>query len=275
MKYNPTTEGDFLAAASFNHRLVSELNPSQQQFVKAAFPCCKDDDVIQCGICNRFSKPDFYLQIGDSRKTVSLKSGSSCSVHTQHIKPFILFLRGLGVSRETQRTLLFFQYGDGTMDGKGEHRYLASELYPKMAKDIKKANEELNKREIIKASVLRFVFRGDEERKMEPADYIAYGDPTYFVFASEKELLQSVLADKYRHINLPHIGPMMIHPFLRDPNRTSPHPEKRDVVSLQWPHLLTDIQRVFSRKQYAERHRKIAQYKLINELDPKDGNDVQ
>lgn len=268
MKYNPTTESDFLAAAAFNHKTPAQLNGNLRALVKAAFPNCKDDDVIQCGICNRFSKPDIYLQIDGIRRYISLKSGGSESVHTEHVKNVILFLRSIGISAATQKTLLRYHYGDGTLTGTGEVRHLASELYPMMKEEIARANKELNQFRIIEASLDRFVFQGNPIHPYA-AEFIAFGDPTYFVFASKEDIVKGVLNDKYDHINYPHIGPLMIQPFLRDPERKSPHPEKRDIAHFRWPNLLGSVQKIAYRKQRAERMRKIAQYQKVKEGNSK------
>lgn len=274
MKYNPTTEGDFLAAGSFNHRKVLDLNPSQQKLIRAAFPSCKEDDMIVSGICDRFSKPDIYLQIGEEKHYVSLKSGQSTTVHVEKLKPFVLFLRELGLSVSAQKTLLRFHYGDGTMDGTGEVRLGVEELYPRMMKEIAALNEELNQRKFVLAALDRCLFQGGPSHDIE-AEFIAYGDPSYFIFASKKELIDSVLWSRYRNFHVPHIGPIVLRPFARDIQRKSKQPDKRHAVSCGWPNLLSDIQRIEARKGRSYRRKRIGIQQGINELDPsKAGDDV-
>ena len=52
--------------------------------------------------------------------------------------------RQFGISIETQKTLLLYQYGDGTMDGTGTKRMNYHEVFDWLHTHIEKANEELN-----------------------------------------------------------------------------------------------------------------------------------
>ena len=112
----------------FNNRKYGDLNEFHQSIVKRIFPNIIESDLIFSGICNRYSKPDIYIEVSNVRKYISVKSGRSDSMHFESIKDFIIFLRKFGISIQTQKTILFFHYGEGTLDGTGNTRIGVEEL---------------------------------------------------------------------------------------------------------------------------------------------------
>lgn len=240
-----TKEQEYLTVATLNKKKVGDLNDNLKEIVHFIFPKAKPDDVIFCDICNRYSKPDIYLNIAGEMKYVSLKSGRSDSVHFENIKSFIKFLRELGVSERVLKIILLFHFGDGTLDGNGKKRYSLENLMPKIKDLLNEANEELSQKNIREKALKRFFFDGNENRKIS-VDYVFYGDKKYYVYCSRKELEDFVLKRRFKHINTLHIGPMTIQPYLRDVNRKSKHPEKRQIIQVKWHYLLTDIERISS-----------------------------
>lgn len=247
-----TKQEEYLTVDELNKKRVGDLNNNLREIIHFIFPNANDDQIISCDICNRYSKPDFYISIADEKKYISLKSGRSDSVHFESIKSFVQFLRKCGVSERVLKIIVLFHYGDGTLDGSGKKRYLLEELMPKMRNLINEANEELSSKETRKKALRRFVFDGDEYRNIS-VDYILYGDKNYFVYCSKNELEDFVLGRRCKHINTLHIGPMTIQPYLRDVNRRSRHPEKRQMVQIKWHYLLSDMERIRSGKTRRQR----------------------
>ena len=181
------------------------------------------------------------------RKYISVKSGRSDSMHFESIKDFIIFLRKFGISIQTQKTILFFHYGDGTLDGTGNKRIGVEELISNYYHHIKLANYELNNKNILLDCLDRFVFKGNEYRKVF-ADYIYFGNKTSGVICSKEEIIKFVLSRKYDHIRTLHIGPMTIQPYLRDIKRISKNLYKRNMIQVKWSYLLSDMQRIDSKR---------------------------
>lgn len=226
-----------------DNKSFNNLKEWVKPIIKEMFNNAKENDVIKCVVCNRYSKPDFTIEINNQRKYISLKSGRSDSVHFEGIKSFILFLRKIGISKETQRTILRFHYGDGTLDGTGLVRFGHGDLMVKMKDALKAANNELNSKEVIKECLEHFVFSGVEGRRIS-ADYLWFGDKNYALSVSKEELINFVNRKGYEYIRTLHIGPMTIQPYLRDVERKSKYPQKRHVVQVKWHYLLSDIQRI-------------------------------
>ena len=246
-------------ANSYHNKQFSNLNDFQQQIIKRIFPKVNDETIIQCFLSsNKIGKPDIYFVVDGEYKFISIKSGITDSMHFESIKSFILFLRGLGVSVKTQKILLLYHYGDGTMDGTGSKRMLYDELVLKNRENIDFATKELAKYEIVLASLNRFVFCGTDNCQNE-VDYIYYGDEKYGVLCSREDLTNFVIGKNYSHYKTMHIGPMSIQPYLRDPDRISKHPYKRDIVQIKWHYLLTDLEIANSKSRYYSW--KVKQYK--------------
>ena len=229
--------------ASVKGKTFSELNPPMKRLIEKLFGEGERIEPFSCDLCNRFSKPDIYLAFGKRMKYISLKFGRSDSIHFETIKSLVLFLRGLGVSSETQKTILLFHYGDGTLDGSGTRRFLFEECFSLIKDRIKKANEELNKKSIIRECLRRFLFRGTEARRIE-VDALVFGSADYFVFATKEEIEKHVLSKRYGHIRTLHIGPMTLRPYIRDAKRQSKYPEKRTRAQIKWHYLLSDIEQI-------------------------------
>ena len=249
-KMNQGQRNEFNIANSYHDKTFSNLNDFQKGIIRSMYPNIDEASCIQCFVStNKIGKPDIYFVVNGEYKFWSIKSGITDSVHFESIKSFILFLRSLGVSVKTQKILLLFHYGDGTLDGTGNQRMLYDELVLKNRDNINYANKELAKYEIVEAALNRFVFCGTENNANE-VDYIYYGDEKYGVLCSRDELTNFVLSKNYSHYKTMHIGPMSIQPYLRDPNRVSRHPYKRDIVQIKWHYLLTDLEIATTKSQY-------------------------
>ena len=127
-----------------NNKRFCELSNNLKNLVHALFPLINDDDLIQCAKADDYIKPDFYIECQGKRKYISMKSGSSNKLHSEYIRNFVLFLRSCGISKETQRTILLYHYGDGTLDGSAEARIDYPTLRLKLNDRIRMANRELN-----------------------------------------------------------------------------------------------------------------------------------
>lgn len=242
---------DYDAVEAFNGKKVAELNPQLQEMIKNIFPRAEDKDVIACGLCDRYDKPDIWLEVGEEKQFISLKSGHSKTIHYEDIRSFIYFLRGLGISADTQRTLLLYQYGDMTLNGVGPKRYESGDLLKMMPDRIARANRELNSRDIVRKCFRRFVRTGSEKRTTK-ADYIAYGNHDYFVYSSIKSLESYVVTKGFNHIKTLHIGPMIFGPWMRNLKRNPDSDWKRDIVHINWPYLLTDLELLEAKRTQKE-----------------------
>jgi len=246
MNYGISTELKIIK--SYDNKTFNQLNNFQKEIITRMFPKVKDGDIISCKkFKNSISKPDIVFYVGGMVSYVSVKSGSADGMHIEEIRTFIWFLRRLGISIRTQKILLLYHYGDGTLDGSGKRRMLLDEIVYKYKDLIAYANNELKAPEIVLACLIRFVFKGSSNMG-KPIDYLFFGDETYGVLCSKNDLTNFVLSRNYSHLSTMHVGPLTIQPYLRDINNVSKYKYKRDMVQIKWRYLLTDLQKANSMK---------------------------
>ena len=187
----------------YNGKLFENLNDFQKKFILELFPNISKKDFIICKKYNKeFAKPDITISCNKLEKFISIKSGSSDGMHIKDIKSFILFLRNLGVSTETQKILLLYHYGDGTLDGTGKKRMLHNEIVFKYRNLIEFANKELADTRIVLECLKRFVLQGTSEF-MRQIDYIYYGDENGMegFYITLKDIMENISTAKWTYSN--------------------------------------------------------------------------
>ena len=94
-------------------------------------------------------KPDLILTLNGEIKFISVKSGRSVSAHEESLTSIIPFLRSLGVNDHILKTIVYFHYGDGTLDGTGLSRFTSNDLRRVMNSYFLEASHYLSKKEIV------------------------------------------------------------------------------------------------------------------------------
>ena len=101
----------------------------------------------------------FVFRNGRNFSNLSIKSGTGNSVHQENIFKFVEFLSTLNVNQHQIDSLLFFHWGDGTLDGTGDIRHrigTASKIisrYPQKINEIRHLFKK-NKTAIVKRALL-------------------------------------------------------------------------------------------------------------------------
>ena len=247
MSSNRGFDNEKLIAEALNGKKFSEINRNLQTMVRDMFGYQDDEEVISAFQIDSMFKPDISITYKGQTKYVSIKSGTAKVFHGENIKSFILFLRSKGVSKETQKTILLFQYGDGTLDGSGKKRLDSYEAREWLHKQIKKANMELNSNPDLIDSVLeRTMYQGLDE-SAPAVDFIYFGTPEYGVVVSKKQIHTYVSQRGWRYYDNLHIGPIFIKPHARYANRQIVSVERRERVRCYWPDLMSDLDRISKR----------------------------
>lgn len=102
-------------------KTIMELNPNLRAFILDIFGLARNH-ISQSKIsarrtCDTDYKPDMIIKYEGQIKNISIKIGNGNSVHQEKISEFIEYCKKLGVNQETIDDLLFFHWGDGTLDG--------------------------------------------------------------------------------------------------------------------------------------------------------------
>jgi len=231
---------EFEIVDALNKKQYSQLNGFMKYCVSFMYPSILDSDIIYAEKYLPHAKADLKIEVNGEEKYISVKSSRSSYVHAEGIPTFIEYLKDMDISQRTIDTILFFQYGDGTLNGTGQIRCSHEEIMEKMKNEIYKANYEMSEPKFVKKTIERFMFTGGHD-ETHPVDFVLFGDPNFGVIASKEEIITYALRKRIYTIRTLHIGPIIIRPYLRDINFVSRYQEKRNVIQGDWHNLLQDI----------------------------------
>lgn len=249
----PTNTGNLKEMEIVNHlnnKKIKDLSNNLRSLVQALYGPLEENKKVKCELVEGFIKPDFVITYNGEKKYVSMKTGRAEVVHQENIKSFILFLRSLGVSAETQKTILFYQYGDGTLDGSGEQRFNYNRLRVLLEDRIDRANHELNNDiEIIRKVIDRCIITGTLENAI-PIDGLYFGDVNYGEIMTVKQLKRHIDKKDWLWMKNLHIGPIQIRPHARYIGKEIKNPEAREKVECYWANLSADVSFISGRYDY-------------------------
>ena len=246
---NEGIEREEALVKALDGKRIKNLNQNLQFMVLHIFKDEKNTSKLSCKLTDNYIKPDIVLSCNGKVAYISIKSGQAQVLHGENIKSFILFLRSIGISEETQKTILYFQFGDGTMDGTGEKRMNYRDTYNWLEKRIQKANLELNNRyETIEAVVERVMFQG--VNPTEPsAEYIYFGDVDYGILVSKRQVYSHLKHKSWHYYDNLHIGPILLKAHARYADRQIVSDERRNKITCYWAKLAADLE--YISKRYA------------------------
>jgi len=228
--------------ATLDNRKYCDLANNMKHFLNCLFGVIDENAMVNVTKPELPIKPDLYIKIKDDTKCVSIKTGKAVQFHAEDVKTFILFLRSLGVSTETQKTILLFHYGDGTMDGTGKKRYPHEIVLNKMKNRIALANDELNDNpELMMKIVDRLMFQGvDVDAKR--ATHIYFGDIDYGVTVSQKQIEKYMSKKKWKFIRCLHVGPFLLRPQARYVDKKIVSEYRRKHIIAYWVSVAADFE---------------------------------
>lgn len=206
------------------------------------YPHISDDDIIYCMPIQSRCKADLCIFVNDitNCKYVSVKFGDSISVHEEDVFEFCKFLRDIGVSDASLKMLLFYQFGDGTLDGSGGESMELNMLKAKYSNFIKNLNDEINKKEILLKVFNRVLFKNKND--FATVDYILYGNKEIGYLASKEEIVLYFLSQRKLHILTPHFGPLLFQAYSRNSHKKS----RKMKMQLKWRTIFSDMQKICS-----------------------------
>lgn len=224
-----------------NGTKFAELPQNIQNLVRFIFPNCQNSDIVRAEVIEGTMKPDFSITMGEETHYVSMKSGVNNIFHQEYIKNFINILREYGFSDVILRTVLYFQYGDGTYNGTGKERMSYATLRKKLEKAFILANEELNRnKKIVIELVDRFLFKGSHDDYI-PAEYIYHGDLQLGRVISRNQIMKHLENRDWGFIEALHIGPILFRPHARYYKTKVKNESYRARVEFYWPNFLNDM----------------------------------
>lgn len=241
MPSNYGFQNESLIAEALNNKKYEEINPNLQMLIRDMFGYQEEKAIIQSGVVDGPFKPDIFVRYKGMTRFISVKCGGATQVHEENIKPFILFLREQGVSRKTQKTILLYHFGDGTLDGSGKRRmdYFQTRMW--LENELKEANQELNKNyKLINAFLERTLFQGINP-DADGVDYIYFGTPEYGKIVSKRQIFKYVKIKTWLFMDTLHIGPILIKPHARYADKEILNQKYREEVFCYWPNLSDNL----------------------------------
>lgn len=249
---NSGLENEKEIIAALDGKSVASLNPSLKALVESLFPLASG--TISCSKGLAHEKPDLVISLGSEIRYVSVKSGHAVSVHEESLTTLIPFFRSLEIPNHILKTLVYFHYGDGTLDGTGPTRFTSENLRHLFKSYFHEASSYLTNRRFISPFFERFVFRGIETNGHE-VDALYYGGVEKGISATRKEIYKSLYNHPYRHTGTINLGPLTYQPAVRNFYGYGEEEKRRNEAEIKWRGIgydLGDIRRASHFKEHPE-----------------------
>lgn len=232
---------------SLDNKLIMKLPNNQKWILERIFGTLSNLKKVHCVKAEDFIKPDVVVNYNHMRAFISLKTGSACEVHREKIETFIPFLRELGISEDTLKTITFYQFGDGTFDGSGKRRMDINEIYELIKDKIMLANEELNRDKFVLQKVIyRLMFKGVCDAAAE-ADYIYHGSLSDGILISRRQVEKYINKKDFSFLTNLHIGPLLLRPHARYAGVPVKNEVSRREITFYWPNFRADLEYIDKR----------------------------
>ncbi len=243
--YGHMFETQFLE--SLNNKTIMALAPNLKWILERIFGTLSPIRKVQCIKADDFIKPDVVVTYHHSKAFISLKTGTACEVHREKIETFIPFLRDLGISEYTLKTIALFQFGDMTYDGSGTRRMDTNEIYTILKDRIMQANEELNRdKETMQKIIYRLIFKGVCDAAAE-ANYIYHGSLSDGVLISKRQIEKYINKKDFTFLANLHIGPLLLRPHARYAGVPVKNEVSRREITFYWPNFRADLEYIDKR----------------------------
>lgn len=202
---------------------------------------------IKCYRKDDYTKPDLVIEYLNKVHYISVKTGTSMTLHNEKLETFLKFLSQCGISEKTINTIKFVHYGDGTLDGSGKVRLDFFEIFEKHRALIVQANIELNSNVNFTLKVFdRVMFQGVDPNAI-PADYIYNGDETYGRMVSRIDIEKWVKKNynKFNYLENLHIGPLILKPRARYAHTKVQNEKFRNDLKVNFEHLSVTLDKIY------------------------------
>lgn len=179
MSTNTGFQNEIEIEQHLNAKKYSEINPNLRAFIQEVFAPTPHDKTTQIIHATRTRdskyKPDLIINYAGKQATVSIKTGSGNSVHQESIYSFVDYIKTeLNASADVIQALLFFHWGDGTLDGSApaSTRLTAREIIEKYPEKVVTIQTFFNNHE--DELLQRFLSTGTAN--LSHVDWIYYGN---------------------------------------------------------------------------------------------------
>lgn len=217
---------------SLNKHFYKELDGNWKRHMKRMFKNITDDDYIFANYYEfKDAKPDIEIIVKKRKILLSIKSGHAPAVHNEPIYTFFQFLRSFDVPERIINIIAFYHYGFSLKKNAPFHVYTHAELITKYSKYIQEVNDYfLNRKEVVREMIYRFVLRGRLERDI--ADYLYYGNSAKGFLLSPTDIMNLILNDENRECKS-----LCFCAFVYISTARNPKNKRRHQTKIYWPIL--------------------------------------
>ena len=223
-------EFDFIKI--LNNKYVFEINVKMKGLLNRIFGKINENDYIYCYKSFKTDKADIVIVINNIKKYISIKSGKNNSVHLEHIKEFEKFLEDCMIPQKIIEIYKNYHYA---MDSDGK-RLNAKEYQKNNEEDILIFNNYINKNDIVKKAINRFLFKGIHDYN-NYVDGVIYGTSDNFYVFTRQEIIDFLMEKMCENFNCIHFSSLCLQPWTRNLNYNSKYEYRRDYVQVKWYRL--------------------------------------
>ena len=231
-----------------NGKTYNDLNPNLKHLIDYALPTLDRDAKISCYPAEEYTKPDICISQNGVSRYISVKHGTAEGVHEEQLDRFIQFLKECNIDDYTIEGYLLYHFGDQTTDGTGTKRLDYFNVMATFKDRVDQVNQKFNEsREFVKKFADRVLFQGVNDLST-PADMIYHGDEDFGSFVSKRQIMRHLELRKWSFMtSIVHIGPFVLRPKARYPNKEIKNDSFRYRVVVSYPKLVNDIMYIFNR----------------------------
>lgn len=179
MSLNTGIKNEIEIVEHLDSHVISELNSNLKNFVLDIFQSSnlfnKNEIIYAERTNNKKFKPDMIVKCAEKNNHISIKKGSGNSIHQEPINGFIKYIQeDLHATKDVVDCLLFFHWGDGTLDGTGlvSSRMKARDIIKEYPEKIASIQNFFNKNE--DRLLERFLSTGVHH--LSHVDYLYHGN---------------------------------------------------------------------------------------------------
>lgn len=191
---------------AINEKSYKDLSSHFKSVISTIYGEIEDEEIIYAEKAKSNMKTDIIVKCKGIEKRLSVKIGCQNTFHCETVNGFCRFLKDLGISNEGLETLKLYHYGDGTTNGTGNYHLDVKEVKIKYAERIKKLNEELNKKEVLKI-ILEYLIKTGTPKVNDHVDYLYHGSMYIGVLISVEDFIDAILDIDCKDFDSIHFGP--------------------------------------------------------------------
>lgn len=235
MAINTGIQNEIEIEKNLDARKFGALNPNLKAFVNDVFSPSehtKNTELIHAKRTNdTHYKPDMIVDYSNRKSNISIKIGSGNSVHQEPIETFVAYIRDeLHATKEEIEALLFFHWGDGTLDGSAPvaNRMSAKEIIEKYPDKIVTIQNFFNQHE--DELLERFLSTGIY--KDSHVDWIYYGS---YIAADWRKIEDVYFNLKTNPSNALSVGGLNFQTYGR--SLDGKDDKRRESIQLKWGNM--------------------------------------